>query len=131
MKLTHSHHADAHPELEIKRNSITRLKQEGLGFVKRSRNNLKSKETRLRDWNASNGTVSGGDFPTWNQKKLDYEIETAEFSRYACSSAMSTWNQKKLDYEIETGWYPNLPARFWVTWNQKKLDYEIETEKKF
>ena len=41
---------------------------------------------------------------------------------------LTTWNQKNLDYEIET--YPLfLPSLFHLhPWNQKNLDYEIETE---
>ena len=37
------------------------------------------------------------------------------------------WNQKFLDYEIET--IPRRAIRRWVDvrWNQKFLDYEIET----
>ena len=38
--------------------------------------------------------------PTWNQKYLDYEIETEIDS--VDSSPAFTWNQKYLDYEIET-----------------------------
>ena len=38
-----------------------------------------------------------------------------------------TWNQKNLDYEIETN-ACNIQVGFTeVTWNQKNLDYEIET----
>ena len=40
----------------------------------------------------------------------------------------AAWNQKNLDYEIETPsphWSENPQAN---TWNQKNLDYEIETE---
>ena len=88
---------------------------------------------------------------TWNQKNLDYEIETSfelqfqglqaslEIKRTSItrlkhdpgqleSLGLYTWNQKNLDYEIET-----YNARFCVlnrsnsAWNQKNLDYEIET----
>ena len=38
---------------------------------------------------------------TWNQKNLDYEIETAA-ARISGSPSVPTWNQKNLDYEIET-----------------------------
>ena len=62
---------------------------------------------------------------TWNQKNLDYEIETRWIPLK--SVKRFPWNQKNLDYEIET--YVRLPQ--WATsiksWNQKNLDYEIET----
>ena len=37
----------------------------------------------------------------WNQKHLDYEIETAKL-RAGIQPMLSAWNQKHLDYEIET-----------------------------
>ena len=63
--------------LEIKRTSITRLKLftwQKLWYC--FSKNLKSKEPRLRDWNliAATGLTQGA-IP-WNQKNLDYEIET-------------------------------------------------------
>ena len=39
-----------------------------------------------------------------------------------------TWNQKNLDYEIETYRMPGFLVDHFQTWNQKNLDYEIETE---
>ena len=39
---------------------------------------------------------------SWNQKYLDYEIETQEIYGTA-QEKYPTWNQKYLDYEIETG----------------------------
>ena len=39
---------------------------------------------------------------------------------------MISWNQKFLDYEIET---MNLADLWMFSWNQKFLDYEIETNK--
>ena len=63
--------------LEIKRTSITRLKQD---------------RSLLRT----------ADHKTWNQKNLDYEIETGE-SLPVERILETTWNQKNLDYEIETG----------------------------
>ena len=62
---------------------------------------------------------------TWNQKNLDYEIETARtaWDRRAYRS----WNQKNLDYEIETFKVSKCWLCVFQTWNQKNLDYEIET----
>ena len=37
---------------------------------------------------------------TWNQKNLDYEIETLK--RIKALPVFFSWNQKNLDYEIET-----------------------------
>ena len=36
------------------------------------------------------------------------------------------WNDKNLDYEIETGTWC-FPQRAALAWNDKNLDYEIET----
>ena len=63
---------------------------------------------------------------TWNNKILDYEIETLGKGNPAIAIVL-TWNNKILDYEIET-----IMIRFrWkdinCTWNNKILDYEIET----
>ena len=44
-------------------------------------------------------TVFG--FLSWNQKNLDYEIETVEYC-YHLQVWPCAWNQKNLDYEIET-----------------------------
>ena len=87
---------------------------------------------------------------TWNQKNLDYEIETYKI-KSVCFKIFYTWNQKNLDYEIETEEYhqhPEYPQRLEIKrtsitrlkqklvrhrvrrkspWNQKNLDYEIET----
>ena len=61
--------------LEIKRTSITRLKPyRGNSFY--SALTLKSKEPRLRDWNLTVGVVLRVSVRPWNQKNLDYEIET-------------------------------------------------------
>ena len=62
---------------------------------------LKSKASRLRDWNISKSFVYRGTSGTWNQKHLDYEIET-EMSFAFVVSVLFAWNQKHLDYEIET-----------------------------
>ena len=63
-------------DLEIKRTSITRLKPAKIDFGKTFR-------------------------VAWNQKNLDYEIETSIPAEVRTSS-LPSWNQKNLDYEIET-----------------------------
>ena len=114
--------------LEIKRTSITRLKLTGILGI------------------AYCATVE----EAWNQKNLDYEIETIIIMSNGLLSF--SWNQKNLDYEIETdesgktvstaksnlkskeprlrdwNWTKSqLPWETELTWNQKNLDYEIET----
>ena len=111
---------------------------------------LKSKVSRLRDWNKDNieGAITA--LCSWNQKFLDYEIETNVVGMLRILP--HRWNQKFLDYEIETGWRQLtalLPSQLkskvsrlrdwnrttnmdWEnyhlwSWNQKFLDYEIET----
>ena len=62
---------------------------------------------------------------TWNEKYLDYEIETLPcvVSKF---NASLTWNEKYLDYEIETK-LGRLFQDGYDAWNEKYLDYEIET----
>ena len=62
--------------LEIKRTSITRLKPKNGGASWGAIKNLKSKEPRLRDWNLVTEWASCRFTTAWNQKNLDYEIET-------------------------------------------------------
>ena len=112
---------------------------------------LKSKVSRLRDWNINNSRLGYRSPLSWNQKFLDYEIETWHA---ACCESLDRlgWNQKFLDYEIETmdgssmqiksstplkskvsrlrdwnTWFGIASTTGW-SWNQKFLDYEIETE---
>ena len=42
-----------------------------------------------------------------------------------------SWNQKKLDYEIETDIGTQQRVHRHDAWNQKKLDYEIETSTRY
>ena len=62
---------------------------------------------------------------TWNDKHLDYEIETTPLG-VPYRNSVYTWNDKHLDYEIETG-HTYITDDFGFTWNDKHLDYEIET----
>ena len=140
--------------LEIKRTSITRLKhiiigipifwikawnQKNLDYEIETgldslvafitpRDLLKSKEPRLRDWNHNLLQLPPPNITSWNQKNLDYEIETIRGGD--CAESTLPWNQKNLDYEIETRNAEKLHARNTRpddAWNQKNLDYEIET----
>ena len=38
----------------------------------------------------------------WNDKNLDYEIETITWKACVVKNGLETWNDKNLDYEIET-----------------------------
>ena len=67
-------------------------------------------------------------YPTWNDKNLDYEIETWVAYSLGRRWNAQAWNDKNLDYEIETALFfgrYHLSAE--DTWNDKNLDYEIET----
>ena len=90
---------------------------------------------------------------SWNQKFLDYEIETVskwyliiilyhflvEIKSFSITRLkpslreerslplLPSWNQKFLDYEIETHQTSILRRPDQIGWNQKFLDYEIET----
>ena len=88
--------------LETKRTSITRLKPNGwVGSRSQHRLPLKPKEPRLRDWNSK---IRLGAIPVvclkpkeprlrdWNGIAISWPDATSSF----------TWNQKNLDYEIET-----------------------------
>ena len=137
--------------LEIKRTSITRLKQ-FVNFIASVRaKDLKSKEPRLRDWNWVNSRDRLNKRRAWNQKNLDYEIETVDRVLPRRCVHRWPWNQKNLDYEIETSFIPHVLQHLFFleikrtsitrlklapierveasirTWNQKNLDYEIET----
>ena len=136
-------------EVEIKSLSITRLKQHPLLSVPPPILLLKSKASRLRDWNDTQKRLCNARYPVeiksisitrlkqkvplwfersggcWNQKHLDYEIETKEAFSVAIVNLIR-WNQKHLDYEIETRTTMNNRISF-KGWNQKSLDYEIET----
>ena len=65
-------------------------------------------------------------FVAWNDKNLDYEIETVMRSLLRMES-LWTWNDKNLDYEIETKRLLRWWERRIFPWNDKNLDYEIET----
>ena len=112
---------------------------------------LKSKEPRLRDWNINKPSGTWQHLwleikrtsitrlkhrqrlayerrrETWNQKNLDYEIETQVSRRRKGRGGAGPWNQKNLDYEIETIPRRAASSQWPSTWNQKNLDYEIET----
>ena len=135
--------------LEIKRTSITRLKHKIRIWCPCHDFILKSKEPRLRDWNSTSNTQRGGIDTTWNQKNLDYEIET-NVKKIACLTAVKLeikrtsitrlkqnhatrkWTRSQLEIKrtsitrLKRAEKPSWQAAAWP-WNQKNLDYEIET----
>ena len=91
--------------LEIKRTSITRLKLQGPIAAARSglwMLCLKSKEPRLRDWNFRVFYQVLIDFDELEIKRTSItRLKLGDWQCHWCSSRL-TWNQKNLDYEIET-----------------------------
>ena len=113
--------------LEIKRTSITRLKPYETtadGHVVDALEIKRTSITRLKLW--SSVTWSKPVFSTWNQKNLDYEIET--LGRTAWNDAPGRLKSKEprlRDWNSEHFTRIAIPPP--VAWNQKNLDYEIET----
>ena len=104
MKLRWCNWEDSGLELEIKRTSITRLKlTDSNSWERCACIRLKSKEPRLRDWNVPARQYIDFEVRTWNQKNLDYEIET--WLRVAClwcgvclkskEPRLRDWNKKE------------------------------------
>ena len=87
--------------VEIKSFSITRLKRTQPPRTHHPWPKLKSKVSRLRDWNERFMPLWAIAVFCWNQKFLDYEIETSRINGIAVHGS-TRWNQKFLDYEIET-----------------------------
>ena len=111
---------------------------------------LKSKEPRLRDWNMTYPRVLKMVWSSWNQKNLDYEIETMTKSisvwhhSYLKSKEPRLRDWNRLQEVLGGGWtgleikrtsitrlkQVQIPFRlvsYFASWNQKNLDYEIET----
>ena len=88
------------PPLEIKRTSITRLKPVLEQRFNLEFPSLKSKEPRLRDWNktfqASKSVCVALEIKRTSITRLKRGSSVAGIVR------MTPWNQKNLDYEIET-----------------------------
>ena len=63
---------------------------------------LKRKASRLRDWNRTQRSGNPWGVWSWNEKHLDYEIETRYWPSHARPPGWDSWNEKHLDYEIET-----------------------------
>ena len=104
--------------------------------------------TRLKPWK---DRWTGSGRKRWNEKYLDYEIETCQieplmsdphhveiksisitrlklYRLCLCADTHSwCWNQKYLDYEIETQKTFISLITYNNRWNEKYLDYEIET----
>ena len=62
----------------------------------------------------------------WNQKNLDYEIETG--NAMISAPASDVWLEtKRTSITRLKRWISNDTLLATETWNQKNLDYEIET----
>ena len=117
-----------------------------------SARNLKWKEPRLRDWNVAMPEISVpfGSILKWKEPRLRDWNEN--FQSFQGPAGIETWNEKNLDYEIETTWCVRSSIRLfnlkwkeprlrdwnfrirgghefliYPAWNEKNLDYEIET----
>ena len=106
--------------------SITRLKRSCCALCKGTPQYLKWKASRLRDWNLKFTCRINAPLPAWNEKLLDYEIETQwnkDYLRIHPILEMKSFSitRLKLIYIILL-WYMDI-----LTWNEKLLDYEIET----
>ena len=143
--------------LETKRNSITRLKQTHDPIILRIEDLLETKRnsiTRLKQWvRSSSCDLWWG--CSWNQKKLDYEIETwagsiaiskgfvLETKRNSITRLKLAWSWTHTGTSYRSGDLKPKETRLrdWncaghdedefavrQAWNQKKLDYEIETQ---
>ena len=112
---------------------------------------LKSKEPRLRDWNSLDRVSRLTIRSAWNQKNLDYEIETryqikpdatATSNLKSKEPRLRDWNNKRDTLTDVTrcalkskeprlrDWNfigENVSSAIVLAWNQKNLDYEIET----
>ena len=112
--------------VEIKSFSITRLKLQGLDTDETSDRLVEIKSfsiTRLKqDQWIRRRRESNVEIKSFSITRLKRACK-----RPSRKHQKSCWNQKFLDYEIETRWVartPNFPS---FSWNQKFLDYEIET----
>ena len=88
-------------QLEIKRTSITRLKLRWEDTPPHLTLKLEIKRTSITRLKQCIMFIRFLGVRPWNQKNLDYEIETVK--HYHQRIKLLPWNQKNLDYEIETG----------------------------
>ena len=92
---------------------------------------MKSKASRLRDWNLLPQFLSWCQSHRLEIKSISITRLKLKMSGGAKSAGSGTWNQKHLDYEIETlPWCPRDRLPRDAPWNQKHLDYEIETKRR-
>ena len=88
---------------------------------------LKRQEPRLRDWNSAvmgSGSPCGCCLETTSASITRLKPVYIGFRPI---HPLIAWNDKCLDYEIETSFpFRLLPVVMWA-WNDKCLDYEIET----
>ena len=72
-------------------------------------------------------TSGSGDSWPWNQKNLDYEIETGHGMCIAAIAFCLKSKEPRLrDWNMDSSTPVQTVTQ---TWNQKNLDYEIETRR--
>ena len=89
---------------------------------------LKRKVSRLRDWNAMCLKPYTHPLRTWNEKYLDYEIETDVLSTVDYVKDVIRLETKSISItrlKLHILFDTRTPAS--LAWNEKYLDYEIET----
>ena len=114
------------------KSKVSRLRDWNLtseGIIRDWADDLKSKVSRLRDWNTNRSSVPSA---VWRLEIKSISITRLK-RRSVCYhiKIYFSWNQKYLDYEIETILRSRTTGRWVLTWNQKYLDYEIETYNSF
>ena len=83
-------------KLEMKRTSITRLKHRYDCWIYWDGCCLKWKEPRLRDWNLISYAQSRCSPQPWNEKNLDYEIETSTSENGSSGGSFLKWKEPRL-----------------------------------
>ena len=138
-------------QLETTSTSITRLKHRYAEMSQGHRAHLKRQAPRLRDWNHPTSQASQTPRHAWNDKYLDYEIETLKkVAAMTCNDYLETTSTSitrlklwcwilsgKLEAWLETtstsitrlkqDWWGCRKRSRKYPWNDKYLDYEIET----
>ena len=98
------------PLLETTRTSITRLKLSSWFNSRRLPSMLETTRTSITRLKLTLNRNERRQLETWNDKNLDYEIETVRYLSPFEGFGIS-WNDKNLDYEIETWRNPHQPQK--------------------
>ena len=106
--------------------SIMRLKPFDIVAIVHLFSVLKWKASQLWDWNIKRSCARFSGFTYWNEKHLNYEIETSEKSGVIDFIAfILKWKASQLwDWNSCPS---NRCCMSCINWNEKHLNYEIET----